>query len=86
MRKILLLLTVIITLTSCTKTFRSNDIFIIDAKETHNTLYKYLYRVKHYSTTTKNGLFYITDYVFVSNDNYELNDTIAFINLNTYKN
>lgn len=78
MRKILLLL-MIITLTSCTKTFRSDDIFIIYAKENHNTTYKYLYRVRHCCTTTKNGLFYVTDYVFVSNDNYELGDTIKFI-------
>jgi hypothetical protein len=67
--------------------FRSNDIFIIDAKENLNATYKYRYRVRHYGITTeKNRLFYITDYAFVSNDNYELNDTIAFINLNTYKN
>lgn len=86
MRKILLLL-IVITLTSCTKTFRSDDVFIIYAKESRNTIYKYLYRVRHYSpsTKTKNGLFYETEYVFVSNDNYELNDTITF-NLNTCKN
>jgi hypothetical protein len=84
MRKILLL-SIIITLISCTKTFRSDDIFIIYAKENRNTTYKYLYRVRHYSpsTKTKNGLFYETDYVFVSNDDYELGDTIKF-NRHTY--
>lgn len=79
MKKILLLLLTVLTFTSCVEVYRSDDIFVVTSKENGNTSYKYLYRVNHYTTSTKNGLFYLEDYFFVSNDNYELGDTIKFI-------
>ena len=78
MKKILLLLT-ILTFTSCTGVYRSDDIFVVISKEMRNTSYKYLYYTKHYTTSTTEDLFFLDDYVFVSNENYELGDTIKFI-------
>jgi hypothetical protein len=82
MRKILLLLTVL-TFTSCTKSFRNDDIFIVVSKETGTSSeeYKYLYRTYHYMTlpSSKNGYYFLSECLFVSNDNYELGDTIKFI-------
>ena len=77
MKKILVLLLTILTLVSCVDTYRSDDIFIIFSKETSCTSYKYLYRTKLYRPTTR-GLFYLGTYSFVSNENYELRDTIKF--------
>ena len=79
MKKILLLLLTVLTFTSCIETYRSDDIFVVTKKEMRDTQYKYLYRVNHYSTSTRKGLYYETYYHFVSNDNYELGDTIRFI-------
>ena len=79
MKKILLLLLTVLTFTSCVETYRSDDIFVVTKKEMRDTQYKYLYRVNHYSTSTRKGLYYETYYHFVSNDNYELGDTIRFI-------
>lgn len=81
MKKILLLLLTVLVFTSCidTYTFRSDDILIVTSKEFRCTEYKYLYRTKHYMTSTKVDLFYLGDYFFVSNENYELGDTIKFI-------
>ena len=79
MRKILLLLLTVLTFTSCIDTYRSDDIFIVTSKEKRNTTYKYLYRTQHYMTSVKDGVYYLNDYIFVSNENYELGDTIKFI-------
>ena len=79
MKKILLLLLTVLTFTSCIETYRSDDIFVVTKKEMRNTSYKYLYRVNHYITSTKEGLYYQTYHHFVSNENYELWDTIKFI-------
>lgn len=79
MKKILLLLLTVLTFTSCIETYRSDDIFVIISKQKRDTEYKYLYLTQHYTTYTKNDLFYLDDYFFVSNDNYELGDTIKFI-------
>lgn len=79
MKKILLLLLMGLTFTSCVETYRSDDIFVITSKEKRYTQYKYLYRTQHYMTSSKDGLYYLGDYVFVSNENYELGDTIKFI-------
>ena len=81
MKKILLLLLTVLTFTSCVETYRSDDIFVVTKKEMRDTQYqyKYLYHVNHYSTSTRKGLYYKTYYHFVSNDNYELGDTIRFI-------
>ena len=81
MKKILLLLLTVLTFTSCIETYRSDDIFVVTKKEMRYTQYqyKYLYRVNHYMTSTREGLYYQTYYHFVSNDNYELGDTIKFI-------
>ena len=78
MKKILLLLLTVLTFTSCIETYRSDDIFVVTSKENGNTSYKYLYRVNHYMTLTKEGLYYKTYHHFVSNENYELGDTIKF--------
>lgn len=80
MKKILLLLLTVLTFTSCIETYRSDDIFVVTKKEMRNTTsYKYLYTVNHYITSYKEGLYYQTYHHFVSNDNYELGDTIKFI-------
>ena len=81
MKKILLLLLTVLTFTSCidSYTYRSDDIFIVISKEMRDTSYKYLYYTKHYMITTTEDLFYLDKYIFVSNDNYELGDTIKFI-------
>lgn len=81
MKKILLLLLTVLTFTSCVETYRSDDIFVIISKQMEDTEYKYLYRTQHYmtSTSSKNGLYYLDDYFFVTNENYELGDTIKFI-------
>lgn len=79
MKKILLLLLTVLTFTSCVDTYRSDDIFVVISKQKRYTEYKYLYRTQHYMTSVKNGLYYLDDYFFVSNENYELGDTIRFI-------
>ena len=79
MKKIVLLLLTVLAFTSCIDTYRSDDIYIVISKQNRDTEYKYLYRIQHYMTSSKNGLYYLDDYFFVSNDNYELNDTIKFI-------
>ena len=84
MKKILLLLLTVLVFTSCIDsyyTYRNDDIFIVTSKEMSNTSsYKYLYRIKHYMTsTTTEDTYYLDSYFFVSNDNYELGDTIKFI-------
>ena len=79
MKKILLLLLTVLTFTSCVETYRSDDIFVIISKQKEYTQYKYLYRTQHYMTSVKDGLYYLEDYFFVSDENYELGDTIKFI-------
>jgi len=79
MKKILLLLLTVLTFTSCIETYRSDDVFVVTKKEMRNTSYKYLYYTEQYMTSTKEGLYYLDDYIFVSNENYELGDTIKFI-------
>ena len=79
MKKILLLLLTVLTFTSCVEVYRSDDVFVVTSKENGNTSYKYLYRVNHYTTSTRAGLYYETYYHFVSNENYELGDTIRFM-------
>ena len=80
MKKILLLLLTVLTFTSCIETYRGDDIFVVTKKEMRNTTsYKYLYTVYHYITSYKEGLYYQTYHYFVSNENYELGDTIKFI-------
>ena len=79
MKKILLLLLTVLIFTSCIDTYRSDDIFIVTSKEMRNTSYKYLYRIEHYMTTVTQKPYYLTYYAFVSNENYELGDTIKFI-------
>ena len=77
MKKILLLLT-ILTFISCTNTYRDDDFFIILSKERGITSYKYLYCVRHYMTSAEKGSFILGDDYFISNENYELGDTIKF--------
>lgn len=79
MKKILLLLLTVLTFTSCLNTYRSDDIFVVVSKKKGDTEYKYLYVTEHYMTSAKDGVYYLDDYIFVSNDNYELGDTIKFI-------
>lgn len=81
MKKILLLLLTVLTFTSCIETYRSDDIFVVISKQMRDTQYqyKYLYRTHHYMTSAKEGSYYEGDYFFVSNENYELGDTIKFI-------
>ena len=81
MKKILLLLLTVLTFTSCIDSYRSDDIFVVISKQKRDTEYKYLYCTEHYMTlsTSKDGLYYLKDYFFVSNENYELGDTIKFI-------
>lgn len=79
MEKILLFLLTVLTFTHCTDTYRSDDIFIVMSKENGNTTsYKYLYGVNHYMTSTTEKPHYLTYHNFVSNENYELGDTIKF--------
>lgn len=79
MKNILLLLLTFLTFTSCVESYRSDNIFVIISKEKGDTQYKYLYRTQHYMTSVKDNLYYLDDYFFVSNENYELGDTIKFI-------
>ena len=83
MKKILLLLLTVLVFTSCidTYTYRNDDIFVVISKQKRDTEYKYLYCTEHYmtSSTSKDGLYYLKNYFFVSNENYELGDTIKFI-------
>ena len=83
MKKILLLLLTVLTFTSCTKSFRNDDIFIVVSKETNTPSeeYKYLYRTYHFMTlpSSKDGYYFLNECVFLMNDNYELGDTIKFI-------
>lgn len=81
MRKIILLLLTVLTFTSCTESFRDDDIFIVVSKETYSSEnYKYLYRTYHYMTlSSKNEYYLLSEYVFLMNENYELGDTIKFI-------
>lgn len=79
MKKILLLLLTVLTFTSCIDTYRSDDIFVVISKKKRDTQYKYLYCTEHYMTSSKDGFCYLNDYFFVSNENYELGDTIKFI-------
>jgi hypothetical protein len=86
MRKILLLLAVL-TFISCTKSFRNDDIFIVVSKEIRpysNPEYKYLYRTHHYRPS-KDGYYLLTECVFLSNEHYELGDTIKFSSTNNEK-
>lgn len=82
MRKIILLLLTILTFTSCTESFRNDDIFIVVSKETYSSeKYKYLYRTNHYMTlsSSKNEYYFLSECDFLMNENYELGDTIKFI-------
>lgn len=79
MKKILLLLLTVLTFTCCSDTYRSDDIFIVISKEKGTTSYKYLYGVNHYMTSTTENLYYLNYRNFISNENYELGDTIKFI-------
>ena len=81
MKKILLLLLTVLVFTSCidTYTYRNDDIFVVISKQKRDTEYKYLYRTEHYMTSSISGSYYLTYYDFVSNENYELGDTIKFI-------
>ena len=78
MKKILLLFLSVLAFISCIHTYRSDDIFVVISKKKRDTEYKYLYCVEHYMTSTREGLYYQNDYYFVSNENYELGDTIKF--------
>lgn len=81
MKKILLLLLSILTFTCCRDTYRSDDICIVISKEKGNTSYKYLYCIKHYMTSTTESphySHYLNYHNFLSNENYELGDTIKF--------
>lgn len=83
MRKIILLLLTILTFTCCTESFRNDDIFIVVSKENYylSEEYKYLYITYHYVKlqSSKNGYYFLSEYEFLMNDNYELGDTIKFI-------
>lgn len=83
MKKILLLLLTVLIFTSCTESFRDDDIFIVVSKETFysSEKYKYLYRTNHYMTlsSSKNGYYFLSECDFLMNENYELGDTIKFI-------
>ena len=79
MKKILLLLLTVLVFTSCIDTYRSDDFFVVISKQKRDTEYKYLYRIEHYMTLTRSDSYYLTYYNFVSNENYELGDTIRLV-------
>ena len=79
MKKFLLLLLTVLVFTSCIDSYRSDDFFVVISKQKRNTEYKYLYRIEHYMTLTRSDSYYLTDYNFVSNENYELGDTIRLV-------
>lgn len=79
MKKILLLLLTVLVFTSCIDTYRSDDFFVVISKQKGDTEYKYLYCIEHYMTSTRSDSYYLTYYNFVSNENYELGDTIRLV-------
>lgn len=67
---------------SCEDVYRTDDFFIVYSKEVYKGTYQYEYKVNHIMTNTSNGECIINDYYILSNDNYELGDTIRFVKSN----
>lgn len=59
-------------------TYRTDDCFIVLSKEVKEGTYYYQYKVKHITTDN----FYLNEYYILSNDNYELGDTIRLVKSN----
>ena len=80
MKKILILLSVLIMCVSCVYTYRTDDYFVICSKEKSGE--KYQYGVNNYEKRY-NGDYYFNDYYYIiSDDNYELCDTIRLVKTN----
>lgn len=75
MKKLILLIVILISCTSCTKSFRDDDTFVILSKtEKAGQKYKYEYKIYHYIQDK-----YLDDaYIYKSNISYEVYDTIRF--------
>ena len=75
MKKLILLIVILISCTSCTKSFRDDDTFVILSKtEKAGRKYKYEYELYHYIQDK-----YLNDtYIYKSNISYEVYDTIRF--------
>lgn len=82
MKKFLTLLVVLIMCVSCEDTYRMDDYFVIYSKRMRSETYKYEYGVKHILTNTANGYFLLKNSYILSNDNYELGDTIRLVKSN----
>lgn len=76
MKKILGIITILITCVSCTTQFRYDDTFVINSisKAERYSRYEYVYEIKHYDV---NRAYYDTFY-FKSNEKYEIGDTVVF--------
>lgn len=80
MKKILILLSVLIMCVSCVYTYRTDDYFVICSKEMSGE--KYRYGINQY-VKNNNGYYYFCDfYYIISNDNYELGETIRLVKTN----
>jgi uncharacterized protein YpuA (DUF1002 family) len=76
MKKILGIITILLSCVSCTVQFRYDDTFVVNSisKAESYSRYEYRYEIKQYDV---NSAYYETFY-FKSNDKYEIGDTINF--------
>ena len=80
MKKFLILLSVLIMCVSCVYTYSTDDYFVICSKAMSGK--KYQYGINKY-VKRYNGDYYFNDYYYIiSNDNYELGDTIRLVKTN----
>ena len=82
MKKLILLIVILISHTSCIQSFRDDDVFVILSKtEKAEQEYKYEYEIYHYIQ----GKYLNDKYIYKSNISYEVYDTITFGNYKYYK-
>lgn len=76
MKKILGIITILLSCVSCTVQFRYDDTFVVNSisKAERYSRYEYVYEIKHYDV---NSAYYDT-FFFKSNEKYEIGDTINF--------